>query len=140
MKTKVSSTSEINKRRISRRRFLGATAVSLSTINSAKRLFGVSSQSHVKTVTLGRTGMRVCNIGYGTSRGNLDPSIINYAIEKGINYFDTSEGYGKGGAEVNLGKAIKKHRSKVHVITKVGSVNAAGSLPTPSFSPEFPEE
>jgi predicted aldo/keto reductase-like oxidoreductase len=82
----------------------------------------------MKKVTLGRTGMKVSNIGYGTSRGNLDPSTILYAVEKGMNYFDTSEGYGRGGAERNLGRAIKKVRSQVHITTKVGSVNAAGRI------------
>jgi predicted aldo/keto reductase-like oxidoreductase len=110
-----------------RRQFLKSASLSLPVMGAAGRGIRVA-ESRVKTVTLGKTGMKVSNIGYGTSRGNLDPSIIVYAVQKGINYFDTSEGYGRGGAERNLGKAVKKIREQVHITTKVGSVNAAGRI------------
>ncbi len=115
-------------KRMDRRQFLKSTSsLSLPAIAATARGNPIL-EPRVKTVTLGRTGMVVSNLGYGTSRGNLDPSTILYAVEKGINYFDTSEGYGRGGAERNLGRAVKKIRGQVHITTKVGSVNAAGRI------------
>ena len=115
-------------KRMDRRQFLKSTSsLSLPAMAATVRGHRIL-EPNIKTVTLGRTGMVVSNIGYGTSRGNLDPSIILYAVDKGINYFDTSEGYGRGGAERNLGRAVKGIRSQVHLTTKVGSVNAAGRI------------
>ncbi|MDZ7318534.1 MAG: aldo/keto reductase [candidate division KSB1 bacterium] len=68
---------------------------------------------------LGRTGFSVSDIGMGTNR-NIDASIIRYAYDHGINYFDTAEGYGNGGAERTLGEALKfMDRKKVFISTKI---------------------
>lgn len=68
---------------------------------------------------LGRTGFQVSDIGMGTNR-NIDASTVRYAYEKGINYFDTAEGYGNGGAERTLGEALKfMDRKKVFISTKL---------------------
>ena len=85
----------------------------------------IPTPAHDGTISLERDTMGAAHRNrykIGVWRWNLDPSIIVNAIEKGINYFDTSEGYGKGGAERNLGRAIKNYRDRVHVTTKIGSV------------------
>lgn len=68
---------------------------------------------------LGRTGFQVSDIGMGTNR-NIEASIVRYAYDHGINYFDTAEGYGNGGAERTLGEALKfMDRKKVFITTKI---------------------
>src|SRR5271157_4107367 len=42
--------------------------------------------------TLGKTGLRVMRVGLGA--GASDPSVVERAVDIGINYFDTSRYYG----------------------------------------------
>ncbi|MFC1476979.1 aldo/keto reductase [candidate division KSB1 bacterium] len=125
--------------KITRRNFLKTGSIGIAALTPGMLVNRPrqNTQTQLKTVTLGRTGVKVANIGYGSSRGNLDPSVINYAINKGITYFDTSEGYGRGQTEINLGKAIRKRRNEVFITTKVGSVNAAGRLTKDSTKEEI---
>jgi predicted aldo/keto reductase-like oxidoreductase len=68
--------------------------------------------------TLGRTGWRVSDIGFGT--GPLrEPALVRAAFDKGINYFDTAESYGNGAAERAIGEALPHiGRKNVFVATK----------------------
>lgn len=70
-------------------------------------------------------------IGYGTwaiggdSYGKTDDKeslyALNLAIEKGVNFFDTADLYGKGHSEKLIGDVIKsKDRSKLYIASKVG--------------------
>jgi len=68
---------------------------------------------------LGRTGLKVSDIGFGAG-GVTDPAVIEYALDKGINFFDTAEGYGNGKSEEMLGKVTAKHRSQMIICTKLG--------------------
>ena len=45
--------------------------------------------------------------------------IINYAIEKGVNYFDTAYNYLQGNSETFLGKVLKPYRDRVYIATKL---------------------
>ena len=47
--------------------------------------------------------------------------LVAQAIDKGINFFDTADLYNKGDNETALGKAVKPHRKKVVLATKVGN-------------------
>jgi len=68
--------------------------------------------------TLGRTGWRVSDIGFGT--GPLrEPTLVRAAFDKGINYFDTAESYGNGAAERTIGEALPHiGRENVFIATK----------------------
>jgi len=68
-------------------------------------------------IKLGRTGLEVSDIGFGANSLE-DTSLVHYAIERGINYFDTAEGYRFGGSEEVLGQALEGRRDGVIVATK----------------------
>jgi aryl-alcohol dehydrogenase-like predicted oxidoreductase len=86
--------------------------------------------------TLGRTGLRVSEIGVGGAQfglpnymGRWDPftgraqqavtATIERALALGYNYFDTAPGYGNGRSEEMVGVALKGHRDDVVLATKV---------------------
>jgi predicted aldo/keto reductase-like oxidoreductase len=55
----------------------------------------------------------------GTSRLR-ESSVVRYAVDKGVNYIDTAEGYGNGESEQAIGEALQHiDRSKVFIHTKM---------------------
>ncbi len=77
-------------------------------------------------VQLGNTDLRVSRLCQGTAFRDLpradDPRalrVLEYAIDRGITFFDTAIAYGWGGAERVLGRAIKGRRDKLVVCGKV---------------------
>ena len=69
-------------------------------------------------VPLGRTGMRISDISFGSSR-NADPALVRHAFEAGINYFDTAESYQDGQSEEAIGRALEDVRDQVYLASKV---------------------
>jgi Predicted oxidoreductases (related to aryl-alcohol dehydrogenases) len=87
----------------------------------------------MRKTTLGRTGIEVSPIAFGTWQlggdwGNFDESeainAIRKAHELGINLFDTAQGYGFGASERLLSKALRdeidNRRDEVVLATKGG--------------------
>ncbi len=72
-----------------------------------------------RTVRLGRTGLKVPDIGFGTSSLRGDVSLVRYALDRGITYFDTAESYTNGDAERTLGQALAGKRQRVVLASKV---------------------
>jgi predicted aldo/keto reductase-like oxidoreductase len=69
--------------------------------------------------TLGRTGFKASDIGIGTSRVYPTP-VMKALLDAGVNYIDTSEGYGRGAAETSIGEAIKgRNRKSLFITTKL---------------------
>ena len=82
----------------------------------------------MKTRILGKTGLNVSELGLGSAfmAGQGQAGVnrcVDYAIDHGINYFDTSANYGDGTDETMLGAALKGKRDKVILATKVGFIN-----------------
>ena len=50
---------------------------------------------------------------------------VQAALDSGINFFDTAEGYGDGYSEAMLGRALKGRRGEAVIATKVGQKNLA---------------
>jgi len=90
---------------------------------------------------LGRTGLRVSELCLGTMTfggsegiwkaiGGLDPKtaadMVARALDVGVNFFDTADGYGGGDAELFLGKALGARRNDVIVATKAGFPTGPG--------------
>ena len=67
---------------------------------------------------LGGPGIEVTEIGFGASR-TMDPTLMNYAFEQGINFFDTGRAYYNGQNEVVVGKVFKGRRRQIVINGKV---------------------
>ncbi|MBD3237580.1 MAG: hypothetical protein GF330_12810 [Candidatus Eisenbacteria bacterium] len=68
--------------------------------------------------TLGDTGLRVSDIGFGAG-GTTDPALIEYALDLGINYFDTAANYAGGQSEVAVGQVAARRRDEMIICTKL---------------------
>ncbi|HJX35928.1 MAG TPA: aldo/keto reductase, partial [Dehalococcoidales bacterium] len=81
---------------------------------------------------MGRTGLKISEITLGTmifgQQVDEDESlkIMDLAFEKGINSFDTADGYAGGRSEEIVGKAIKNKRHSVVLASKVASKQGPG--------------
>jgi L-galactose dehydrogenase len=78
---------------------------------------------------LGKTGLPVSIIGFGAAPlgnefGPIDEAeserAVAFAIDHGINFFDTSPYYGRTLSETRLGKALDGRRSEVVLASKCG--------------------
>ena len=63
---------------------------------------------------LGRTGLEVSELSYGAARGARTDraafiEVVRAAIDAGINFIDTAEGYDGGDSEIALGEALAGH-------------------------------
>ncbi len=81
---------------------------------------------------LGNSELTVSEIAFGCMSLGKDPdeniSLVDAAVEGGINLFDTADIYQAGENEKMVGKALKAHRKNVHIATKVGNrLKADGS-------------
>ena len=80
---------------------------------------------------LGRTGQKVSAICLGTMTwGEQNTEAegheqMDYAVEQGVNFFDTAEMYGEGASEELTGKAIDGRRDEVFLVSKVYPWNAS---------------
>jgi len=82
--------------------------------------------------TLGKTGVRVPLIGYGTAplgKNTISRShavrCLNHAIDQGVTYLDTSPDYG---SEPHVGEVMKTRRDEVFLATKINRRSRAGVL------------
>jgi len=100
--------------------------------------------------TLGKTGLRVSEVGFGAwaiggnefgnSYGPTDDSTsiaaVRRAAELGCTFFDTADVYGWGHSERILGEALKETRKEVYLATKVGGDFYHGGVRM-NFSPDY---
>ena len=84
---------------------------------------------------LGGSGLKVSEVGLGgdTFGRDIDEpatvSVIDRALDLGVNYIDTADVYGRGGgrSEEFIGRALKGRRSRVILATKFGVAVGEGS-------------
>ena len=84
--------------------------------------------------TLGRTGLRVSEVGYGG--GRVAPTqdrralidMLHAAFEVGLNYFDTAPDYGGGFSEDIIGEAVKGRRDECIIATKTEAFDSKGIM------------
>lgn len=143
-------TGKMNKK-INRRSFLkilgssaAASSFVLTACNNPQNTSGTSSQEPEKGKMTYRknphTGDKVSLLGYGMMRlpvigggagrehpeAEIDQEMVNkevdYAIEHGVNYFDTSPAYCQGRSEKATGIALHRHkRSEYYIATKLSN-------------------
>lgn len=112
-------------KKVNRRSFLQLGAVAgLASGLSLPAATGASTTSSDpgirKYVRLGRTDLEVSDIAFGSSRlRDGEEHLVRHALDLGVNYFDTAEGYTRGSSETVIGNALKGERDKVYIATKM---------------------
>ena len=82
--------------------------------------------------TLGRTELRVSEIGYGGGRVRADQDeqtliqMLHHAFDVGLNYIDTAPTYGSGLSETVIGKAIQGRKDGLILATKTEAFDPQG--------------
>ena len=100
---------------VNRRNFLKSTAAITATLPAASVL-GESVEIK-RYVTLGKTGLKISEIGFGSSSLQSE-GLVSHALDRGVTYFDTAESYRFGWSEEAMGKDLKGHREKVVLASK----------------------
>ncbi|MFB3088615.1 MAG: aldo/keto reductase [Acidiferrobacterales bacterium] len=83
----------------------------------------------MKYRTLGRTGLKVSEIGFGgwalgggawgNQKDRDSLAALNKAIDLGLNFIDTAASYGKGRSERVIARALAEHQQRIYVATKI---------------------
>src|ERR671911_2940031 len=78
--------------------------------------------------TIGKTGLRVSEIGFGCGNNAVlmvkasyedQVKAVRHAVERGINFFDTAFAYGLGKSEENLGRILNELGAEPVISTKI---------------------
>ena len=99
---------------------LGAvtTGMAVGGVSAAEERPESTSGEGMKYRPLGKTGLKVSEISFGTYGFN-NPGLLSAALDAGINFICTSGVSEYGVAEESIGKAIGKRRDKVVILTGV---------------------
>jgi aryl-alcohol dehydrogenase-like predicted oxidoreductase len=99
-----------------------------------KHKFG-NSNLRVSQLGLGCMGMSEF---YGSHNDSESIKTIQYALDNGINFFDTADMYAQGSNELLLGKALQNRRDEAVIATKFGVLRGEdGSFPGLNGKPEY---
>ena len=100
--------------------------------------------------TLGNSGLMASAIGlgcmgmshvYGQADDAESITVIQHALDRGVDFIDSSDMYGWGHNEQIIGQALKGRRSKALLTTKFGQVkNPAGGANLVNGRPEYVRE
>jgi len=106
-----------------RRKFLttaGAGAGLLPFSGTAASGEAATGPGRIKAKSvLGRTGFEIADISFGSSRlRDGQEHLVQHALERGVNYFDTADSYTGGESETVIGRALKGHRDQVYIVSK----------------------
>jgi len=67
-------------------------------------------------------------VPFGEQDDELSAQTVHAALDAGVNFFDTAEGYGDGHAEEVLGQALQGLRERAVIATKVSSMHLVEPL------------
>ncbi len=102
--------------------------------------------SKLERRALGSGGLTVSAIGlgcmslsgvYGSAEDAASETLVQYAIDQGVDHLDSSDMYGWGHNEELLGRAIKGRRDQVMLASKFGQVQRPGQANGVNGRPEF---
>jgi uncharacterized protein len=107
----------MNRRTFLKAGLTGVAAVSFTLGPSRRMLHAQGPGTKPVFRTLGRTGLKVTAVSYGTM---LTPEyeVIRAGIDMGINYLDTARRYLGGRSEEIVSRAIEGMRDRVYISTK----------------------
>jgi uncharacterized protein len=106
----------IDRREFLRRTTLAGAGVTLAPLAAAAAEPPPGIRRKVK---LGRTGLEISDIGFGSSRLSGDDALVRHALGRGITYFDTAESYTGGSSEETLGRALAGARDRIVLVSKL---------------------
>ncbi len=112
---------KLGRRELLRRGAMAGVAAGLLPLaGAAGGAARAESRAEVKRyVTLGRTGLEISDISFGSSRLDAgEENLVLDALDRGINYFDTAESYRGGDSEITIGNALRGKRDKVFIASK----------------------
>ena len=144
-----SETQAVETKKLNRRNFLKAVGIGTAGVAAASMVGCTPGSRTAVTEQRPRgemtyrvnphSGDRVSLLGHGHMRleleynadgqaigidQNIANDLIDYAIENGVNMFDTAPGYTRGWSEASLGLALKRHpRDKWLISTKMSNLN-----------------
>ncbi len=116
---------------MNRRNFLKTSTLTAATL-AASPLHAEAAKDSDKLIVkrykeIGRTGIKMSDISFGAGKLNSSSMILR-AIDRGINYFDTSPDYGQ--SEEYIGEAMPKiKRDKIFLASKMCKPSKGGHLP-----------
>jgi len=105
----------------------GMAAVSRPEAPASPSTLPVAAAKEFKYKVLGRTGLKVTTVGFGTMVTS-DQSVIEKGADLGITYFDTARGYQGGNCERMVGAALKARRKDLVLSTKSNKEDKEGAL------------
>ena len=110
---------------INRREFIGKTTLGVVTAGLGIPLLKASpvkEEQGLKIVyrTLGRTKLKIPIVSFGVMNSD-SPDLLRKALDMGIKYFDTANGYLRGNSERVIGEVMQEtgSRDKVYIGTKI---------------------
>ena len=119
-----------------RRKFIKGSLAAGSLVAASGLSYGSEFirplNNEMKYNTLGRTGIKVSNIGYGCAPLGWDTltqeevnELMLKAVELGINYFDTAPNYRN--AEERMGEVVPSIRDKIFLVSKTEAYDYDGT-------------
>lgn len=124
---------------ITRRDFMGSTAlasgVAAAALNPHTLAAAETNAKGMPLRALGKTGAKVTILAFGCGSRYLAykdedeaDRVLNQAIDLGIGYLDTAQGYGNGHSETRVGRTMKTRRKEVFLATKIQSRDADAAM------------
>ncbi|MGV3721723.1 MAG: aldo/keto reductase, partial [Actinomycetota bacterium] len=120
---------------VSRRSLLRTAATALTGAELTDSALAAPPSAALPLRTLGKTGIRLPILGFGTApcgiRRSLENGIALYheAIDLGVSYMDTAPTHtGYGRAQEQLGHVLKARRKDVFLVTKCHEANGEAAL------------
>lgn len=130
--------------RVTRRRFIGSTAAAAGSgaVASVAVRMGLplAAAANLPTRPFGRSGVNVCLVGLGGGGRFFEPvpddeagaELVRNAVERGVSFIETAAGYGPPSdvdrSERRIGMAMKTHRSRVFLETKIDARDYDGAM------------
>ena len=98
-----------------------------NTTRNEDNVSGLDSRINQQYRILGKTGLKLTSVGFGCMITS-DPSVIEKAVDLGINYFDTARSYQHGNNERMVGAALGNRRKNVTLSSKSEAEDKGSAL------------